>query len=135
MNCPFTQKVPDYLFAIKLLKIFESCLNYATEIVDCLLSTRFQEKAHRLKRVVKTSYAYQKTIFNRDYLSVELFSVCLMLYSEGFLLDREKFAASIDTVPFVLPYTKKMQPIFNELVQELVNEFLFKSKPFVFDEG
>lgn len=123
-DCPFTSRVPNYLFAIKLLKIFESCVNYVTRIIDCLLSTKLQEKSYRIKRVEQISHAYKRTIFNRDYLSIELFAVSLMLFAEGFLLDQKKFAESIDTVPFVLPYSEIMQPQFNEFVQELANNMI-----------
>ncbi len=126
VHFPFTSKIPNYLFAIKLLKIFESCINYITQIVDCLLSTKFYENAYKIKRLEEISSAYQKTVFNRDYLSVELVSVCLMIYSEQFMLDEKKFAESIDTIPFVLPYTEIMQPIFNEFVQELVAHIIYE---------
>ncbi len=125
-NCRFSQNIPDYLFSIKLLKIFESCINYITNVVESVISTSFQNKNQRIRRVETTALEYQKTIFNRDYLSVEIFAVALMLCAQDFPLDQKKFAESIDTIPFVLPYTEKMQPTFNRIVQDLANRLMME---------
>ncbi len=119
-NQPFTQNASDYLYALKLLKVFESCINSTTETIDSWLSTEFQDKKYREKKVEETSIAYQKKVYNRDYLSVELVSISLILCAQEFCLDSKEFAASIDTSRFMLPYTEKIQPLLNRLMQILM---------------
>ena len=127
-NLDFSKNIPNYLFAIKLLKIFSSCINYTTQIIDSVLTTKFQKRTKREKRIVDAYLEYQKTVYARDYLSIELFAVTLMLYAKEFPINLKNFAKSINTRSFVLPYTQIIQLKFNEFINEVANRLVLAVK-------
>ena len=117
----FSKRIPEYIFSIKLLKMFESCINFVTQVVMGVLSTKYQDHEIREQHIIKIANDYQRIVYSRDYLSNELFSVAMILHAQEFPINLNEFIASIDTYSFVLPYTEKMQPLLNIYTNDLVN--------------
>lgn len=127
-SVPFTRNSQSYFYGVKLLKMFESCINYLTRVVENAASTKFQAVERRFAQVKKASEEYQRIIFSRDYLAVEIIWVGLFWYAEKFPIDRTEYLESLDTENFAQPYTKVLEPIINSFANELIKEIICKEQ-------
>lgn len=120
----FAPNSSRYLFALKVLKTFESCFNFITALIETAVSTRFLPLERRIEMISHTADESQRKIHNRDYLSGELFFTYLLLQAHNMGSNLDGFAESHDTGSMVVPYTEVMQPSINRFINETVNTIL-----------
>ena len=124
ISLPFSKNYQSYYFGVKLLKMFESCINYSTQIVEGALSTKFQTREQRIAKVGEISQKCQRKIYSRDYLAMELIGAGLYWYADRFPINKDEFIESLDTENFAFPYTNVLEPILNTFVIKLVTQII-----------
>lgn len=122
---PFTPMSQTYLFSVKLLKMFDSCKNFMTRVIENALSTKYYPKEKRIERVNKVSSNCQSMILCRDYLAGELLFTGLYLCAKEFPgFNEQAFSEQHNTKDFTSPYSNYLEPIVKDLTSHIANRII-----------